>query len=167
MRQIVSFVVCMFAVSPVFAQFPEVKPVQQIALVKEKGKVVSTISYLPQTQKGVKKNAIAGHFTNPKRQPVKGVRAFIYMPDSSIGASGFSDEKGYYETNSVLPGKYDLKLVYPTSKAAIRITGVPIMQGYLTEISYWKADAPAADTVIEYKDIAPKVPEKEKDKKKK
>jgi hypothetical protein len=162
MRQLMAFAVCMLACSPVFAQFPEVKPVPKLAFVKEKGKVTDVISYLPQKKSGFKKSAIGGKFTDARKQPIKGVRTFIYKPDSSIAGSGFTDVTGSYETNSVAPGKYNYKVVYPSSHTAAVITGVPVMAGYITEVSFLRSLPPATDTVIDYKEIAPKVEEKTK-----
>lgn len=162
MRQLLVLVVCMLAFTPVFAQFPEVKPVPKLAFVKEKGKVTNVISYLPQKKAGLKKSAIGGKVTDLHKQPIKGIRTFLYRQDSSIAGSGFTDVTGNYETNNVAPGKYDLKIVYPHTVGSTIVTGVPVMAGYITEVSVLKNEPPATDTVIEYKAIEPKVEEKKK-----
>ncbi|MES2701205.1 MAG: carboxypeptidase-like regulatory domain-containing protein [Bacteroidota bacterium] len=161
MKQIIAIIACMLAFSPAFAQFPEVKVEPKLALVKEKGKVVNVISYLPQ-KKHMRKSAIGGRFTTVRKQPVKGIKTFIYMPDSSIISSGYTTATGDYETGNVAPGNYSLKITYPNTKAETWVTGVPVLAGYITEVSFMKSEIPTADTAIEYKDIAPRVPEKKK-----
>jgi hypothetical protein len=163
MRKYIAFAVCILTFNTVFAQFPEVPPPVHVTVIMEKGKPAGAINYIPQKPKnGFKKNAIGGTFTDMRKQPIKGVRAFIYLPDSSIGASGFTDAKGYYETNSIAPGTYDLRIVYPNSKKTTKIMSIPVLQGYITDISFRKTEAPAEDTVIEFRDIAPKIEDKKK-----
>jgi hypothetical protein len=99
------------------------------------------------------KSAVGGMMTDARRHPIPGVQAFIYQVDSSIIASGFTDSTGAYETNSVLPGKYDVKIVYPSAKA-ILIKGVVIKAG-VTQISF-RAEPPAADTSFPYTVLVPK-----------
>jgi Carboxypeptidase regulatory-like domain len=105
------------------------------------------------------KCAISGTIKNERNQPISDVQLFIYQADSSIVASGYTNAAGAYETNSVLKGKYDVKVVYPSSKTLL-ITGVMMKPG-LTEISL-KAAAPEADTTMPYTDIMPKPAEKGK-----
>jgi len=107
-------------------------------------------------------SAIGGTIRNARFQPLNGVQAFIYAPDSSIIASGYTDVKGNYETNGVVPGKYDLKILYPSNKAVI-IKGVPV-KGGVTQVNL-NANPPDSDTIMQYADIAPK-PEKKTEKKK-
>jgi len=114
------------------------------------------ISVIPQKPGVYHKNAIGGYFTDMRKRPIRGVQTFIYMPDSTIGASGFTDSTGYYETNNILPGMYDLKIVYPNSSASLRITGVPIIKETITEVSFFKGMPPTADTTFPYSVIEPK-----------
>jgi len=105
------------------------------------------------------KTAIGGMITDKYKRPYAGVQAFIYQKDSSIIASGFTDLTGYYETNSVLPGKYDLKIVYPNNKA-ILVKAVAIKQGVTLVNFNW--GIPAGDTTVQYTDLLPKPAEKKK-----
>ncbi len=125
------------------------------------------ISVIPQKPHGVHKSAIGGYFTDVHKHPIRGVQAFIYLPDSTIGASGFTDSSGYYETNNILPGMYTLKIVYPYPTTAVTITGVPIVRETITEISFFKAERPTTDTIFSYLSIEPKPIVKETPKKKK
>ena len=85
------------------------------------------------------------------------MQAFVYLPDSSIGASGFTDEAGYYETNNILPGLYTLKIMNPNWRTSMTITGVPIVRETITEVSFFKLwDAPYNDTIFAYSAIEPK-----------
>ena len=113
------------------------------------------ISVIPQKAGVYHKSAIGGYFTDVHKHPIRGVQAFIYMPDSTIGASGFTDSAGYYETNNILPGMYTLKIVYPSPVTAVTITGVPIVRETITEISFFKAEPPTADTIFSYRAIEP------------
>lgn len=103
-------------------------------------------------------NAIGGYIRDNRSRPIKGAKAFIYMADSSIAASGYTDSSGFYQTNSVAPGKYNVKLIYPNYKT-IYVTGVVIKKG-ITPVNF-KADMPAADTTVAFADILPK-PESKK-----
>lgn len=109
----------------------------------------------------LRKNAVGGYIRDARNRPYEGVQAFIYAKDSAntILASGYSDATGYYETNSVMPGKYDIKIVYPSNKA-IMIPDVPMKRG-ITDISV-KAEMPTADTTIQYIVFQPKPQEKAK-----
>ncbi len=108
------------------------------------------------------KSAVGGLITDARRRPIIGAEAFIYQADSTIIASGYTDSMGNYETNSVLPGKYDVKIVYPSAKA-ILVKAVVIKSG-VTQISF-KADPPAADTTYLYTDLVPKAAPAKKTKK--
>ncbi len=102
----------------------------------------------------------AGFITDDRNKPITGVQAFIYQVDSSIIASGYTGEDGFFETNGVLPGKYNVKLVYPSSKSTM-ISDVTMKRG--TTVLNIKGSAPAADTTVSYAEIAPKpVPKKSK-----
>jgi hypothetical protein len=162
MKYFIAIAMCTLAYGPVSAQFAKPTPPPKLAVVMEKGKKTGVISSLPQKKSpaGYKKNAVGGYFTDARRKPIKGVRAFIYQPDSSIGASGFTDEAGYYEANSIAPGRYEVRVVYPGTKATVRITNVPIIKDHITEVSLMKMDIPTTDTNIYYSEIEPKVEEK-------
>lgn len=99
------------------------------------------------------RSVAAGFITDDRNKPITGVQAFIYQVDSSIIASGYTGDDGFFETNGVLPGKYAVKLVYPSSKATM-ITDVIMKRG--TTVLNIKGSAPAADTSISYAEIAPK-----------
>ena len=124
------------------------------------------ISVIPQKAGVYHKSGVGGYFTDARKHPIKGMQAFLYLPDSTIGASGFTDEAGYYETNNILPGMYTMKLVNPNWRTSITITGVPIVRETITEISFFKlGDAPYNDTVFAYSAIEPKPVVVEKKKK--
>jgi len=108
-----------------------------------------------------KRCAASGTIRDAKNFPLKNVKIFIYAADSSISASGYTDEKGHYETNSVAPGTYDVKIAYPSQKAMM-ITGVIMKPGF-TALNL-KANVPEADGSMPYSDIAPKPAEKKKKK---
>lgn len=109
----------------------------------------------------LRKNAVGGIIRNSRYRPIEGIKIFIYTTDSSnsIVASGFSDATGYYETNSVLPGTYMVKFVYPPN-IALTIPGVTMKRG-ITDITL-KADPPTADTTIEFSVFHPEMVNKEK-----
>jgi hypothetical protein len=152
MKQLIAFGICLLLAGSSYAQAPK----------KGAKQVMPLITVLPQKNKAFHKSAIGGYFTDMRKQPVKGVKAYIYGPDSTIIASGFSDAMGYYETNSVKPGMYDLRIIYPGSKFSRTISGVPVMAAKITNISALKEVPPTTDTVIAYADIAPKPVEKPK-----
>ncbi len=106
--------------------------------------------------------ALTGYFTDARNRPIAGVKTFIYQKDSSIIASGYSDSTGHYETNSVLKGAYDVKLVYPTTKA-ILVTAMPLKPGF-NQLSL-KAYPPEMDTTMPGTYFVPKPVEKKKVKK--
>jgi len=107
------------------------------------------------------KSAIAGVIKDLRRDPVPKIQAYIYKNDS-IKASGYSNAEGYYETNSVLPGVYSLRLVYPQSGRRITVTGVPVKMLKLTVVNYTGAE-PVGDSTIGYNELMPgAVPPKKK-----
>ena len=152
MKQLTALATCLLIAGALHAQ----------TTTKVTRQVMPPITTLPQRNKAIKKSAIGGFLTDTRRRPIKNVKAYIYNADSTIAASGYSDSLGYYETNTVKPGLYDLKITYPTARYATMITGVPVLVGKITNISFLKADAPVADTAIAYTDIAPLPPEKHK-----
>jgi hypothetical protein len=113
----------------------------------------------PKRTSNANRTVISGTILDARNHPIEGVQTFVYPPDSSIIASAYTDATGYYETNSVLPGTYSLKIVYPSNKA-IMVTGVVIKRG-MTRVNI-KANPPDADTVITYKDLMLKPVEKSK-----
>ena len=141
MKRIITLAVCILICGTVSAQKKKV--------------VTPNISVIPQKPGVYHKSAIGGYFTDMRKHPIKGLQAFIYLPDSTIGASGFTDSTGYYETNNITAGIYDLKIVYPKTGVAMRITGVPVVRETITEISFFKNEAPSADTMISYSAIEP------------
>ncbi len=152
MKQFLTLTVCILIFGAATAQ-------------KKKESSHPNISIIPQKPGVYHKNAIGGYFTDMRKHPIRGVQTFIYMSDSTIGASGFTDSTGYYETNNILPGTYDLKIVYPNTSASMRITGVPIIKETITEISFFKGAPPAGDTTFSYSAIEPKPIEMPKKKK--
>jgi hypothetical protein len=114
----------------------------------------------------MRKNAVGGFVRDARFHPLEGIEAFIYRTDSSgaIAASGYSDATGHYETNSVMPGKYNVRIFYPETNKAITVTDV-IMKRGITEINL-RNDAPVADTSINFLFFQPKPAEKLKVKKK-
>lgn len=110
----------------------------------------------------LRKNAVSGFVRDARNRPVEGVQAYIYAKDSAatILASGYTDATGYYETNSVAAGKYDIKILYPSTNKAILVNDV-IMKRGLTDISL-KNDIPVADTGINFLFFQPKAATKGK-----
>ena len=97
---------------------------------------------------------ISGTIKDTRKQPVKGVEAFVYKADSSIVASGITDMTGHFETNGVMPGDYFVKLVYPNNKNVMLVTGITIKKPGNTEVNF-KGEAPAADTAVTYVQLMP------------
>ncbi len=96
---------------------------------------------------------VTGIITNMYKEPIKGIKAFLYGADSTIIGSGYTDATGHYETNSVPAGVYMMKLEYPSAKHAL-ITGIALKKVQLT--MNLKMDSPPEDTLIHYSEIAPK-----------
>lgn len=114
----------------------------------------------------IKKICVFGNIKTLKNKSIKGVQAFVYKPDTSIVASGFTDTSGKFETNGVVAGPYAVKVVYPNKKI-VWVTGVDI-KDKCVELNL-KMDAPAEDSTLEYKTLMPPPPAKKdaKDAKKK
>lgn len=102
----------------------------------------------------VRKTAIGGTINDKKGHPVPKVQAYIYKGDSATNSSGYTDANGNFETNNVMPGTYDLRLVYPSAKRIV-INGVPVKMHRVTYINLATTE-PTADSAISYSDIAPK-----------
>ena len=143
MKRLIVLTTCIFTFSTSFAQ--RSAKAQNDAAKAQRNLVASG------------KCALTGHFSDARFHPFKGVEAFIYAKDSSIAASGYTDSTGYYETNSVPKGSYDVKLVFP-SKKTILITGYPLKPGF-NELSL-QANAPEADTTMAAAALMPKPVEK-------
>lgn len=139
MRSIIVLFVAMLVSGPLFAQQSAQKP-----LTPEQKRAADA-----------RKNAISGFIRDSRNRPMEGIQAFIYAKDSAatILASGYTDATGYYETNSVMPGKYNIKIVYPSTNKAILVPDVVMKRGLLN-ISL-KNDMPTADTSIEYRIFQP------------
>jgi hypothetical protein len=110
------------------------------------------------------KAAVAGVIQDTHNRPYQGAQAFVYGADSSIVASGYTDATGYYETNAMAPGTFDLKIVFPNEKIVF-VKGITAKKG-ITPISL-KSDMPKEDANISYSDIVPKAAEKAHHNKKK
>ncbi len=100
-----------------------------------------------------RKSAIGGTIKDARGRPVPKVQAYIYRNDT-IAASGFSNAEGNYETNSVLPGVYSLRIVYPSAKR-VTVTGVPVKMLKITAVNL-TGDEPTADSTIAYTELVPK-----------
>lgn len=99
------------------------------------------------------KIALGGTLKNMRKQAIVGAQAFVYAPNGSIVASGYTDEMGYFETNALAPGKYDLKVVYPSEKMA-KFVGVEVGKKGITKVTI-NMNEPTADTIMTYATIAP------------
>jgi len=107
------------------------------------------------------KSGIGGTIITNRKQPVAGIKAFVYAKDSIV-SSGYCDEKGCFETGFTIPGTYDVKLVYPSDKVVL-VTGVPVKKKAITPL-YLKMALPEADTTIAYNPtafVAPPPPPKD------
>ena len=102
----------------------------------------------------VRKNAIAGNISDGRHRPMPKVKAFIYYNDSATNSSGYTDAMGNFETNNVMPGTYNLRLVYPAGKRLI-VNGVPVKKLTVTHIDI-ATNEPTNDSAVAYTDIAPK-----------
>jgi carboxypeptidase family protein len=147
MKRLITFAICLMAASIAFAQ--------------------NTTNSQSAAAKKVSpyKTGLSGFVRTTRNLPIADVQAFLYKQDSSntIISSGFTDAQGYYETNFTAPGKYNLKLVYPSAKS-VTISGVVIAKKGLTNISV-HMNEPAADTSLPITDFMPKPVEKKKVKK--
>ena len=165
MKQLTALAICLFATGIIYAQNTAApkKTAAQPKPATTTGSASPTAAVAGKNGK-LKNNgpAIGGIIMDGHRHPIADVHAFIYGKDSSIIASGYTDEKGHYETNAVLPGIYQVKMVYPSAKE-IRISGVVIKKG-ITPISI-TAFEPSADTTLPFTYFVP-VTEQSKNSKK-
>jgi hypothetical protein len=97
---------------------------------------------------------VVGYIRDAHNRPIKGVKAFVYRPDSSIVASGASDSSGHFLTNSVVAGSYYMKIVYPSNKVFV-VTGLTTKGTGPVELNL-KADLPEADSSFTYDALMPK-----------
>lgn len=104
------------------------------------------------------KTVIYGTLKDARNRPIKGIKAFVYKPDSSIVASGSTDASGNFETNGVMPGNYFVKLVYPTDKTVL-IYGLELKRSM--QLNY-SANPPSEDTLIAIETIIPRIAGKKK-----
>lgn len=104
----------------------------------------------------VRKTAIGGTILTARREPVAKIQAYIYSNDT-IKASGFSDASGKFETSSVMPGVYTLRLVYPRSGRRITVSGVPVKALKVTTVNYTGIE-PTADSTFTYNELMPAAP---------
>ncbi len=102
----------------------------------------------------VRKNAIGGTIMDARHKPVPKVQAFVYFGDSAVNASGYTDASGYFETNSVMPGTYDLRIVYPNANRLI-INGVTVKGLKVSRVSI-ATDMPTTDSTVSYLDVIEK-----------
>jgi hypothetical protein len=105
-------------------------------------------------KKKVRKNAIGGTILDARRLAIPKVQAFIYLGETATNSSGFTDADGYFETNQVMDGTYDLRLVYPSAKRIV-VTGIPVKGRRITEVNLI-TNMPTADSTIAWSDIAPR-----------
>jgi hypothetical protein len=141
MKQILLLAACLLTIHTAFAQ----------AAPPHKGGKTAN--------KAHKNNAIGGYIKDARNRPIPDVEAFVYKSDSTIAASGYTDSSGHYETTALLPGKYDMKIIYPSEKTVL-VTGVIVKKG-VTNISLTMPDPPA-DSLILYVELLPKPAEKKK-----
>lgn len=120
---------------------------------------VSATSYAQNaTPSKVRKTAVAGTITDATGNPMPKVQAYIYKGDSATNSSGYTDARGKFETNNVMPGVYDLRLVFPNSKRVI-VNGVPVK---MRQITYFKlsANEPVEDSTVSFNDLVPATPKR-------
>jgi hypothetical protein len=96
--------------------------------------------------------AVGGFILDERKHPINDARAYIYSADSSIIASGYTDATGHYQTNPVAPGKYMVKIVYPSAKCIV-VSDVIIKNG-VAPLSVSIAE-PTSDTSLPYTYFVP------------
>ena len=98
------------------------------------------------------KTLVCGTVADGHNLPVAGVKAFVYAKDSTIAASGYTDDKGKYFTNTLAPGAYFLKFIYPSGTAVI-VNGFNV-KGKGNSVYNLKMNPPAENTAIDATDAA-------------
>lgn len=154
MKRIAS--IALFAFAAYTSEAQNLKPAPTMS-----GATASAASSAPAARTApvkVRKTCIGGTVLNEYREPVAKIQAYIYKGDD-IMASGFSDSRGYYETNNVLPGVYTLRLVYPKSGRRITIPDVPVKMRQVTMVNY-RGIEPVGDSTIAYAELMPPPPPK-------
>ncbi len=111
-------------------------------------------------QTKIRRTAIGGTIKDARRNPVPKVQAFVYKNDTLL-ASGFTGADGNFETNSVMPGVYTLRLVYPSTGRRFVVNGVPVKALKVTPVNYTGVE-PTADTAMSYIELMPPPPKKAK-----
>ncbi len=99
------------------------------------------------------KTAIAGTIKNARKIPMQSIKVFVYKGETDIVSSGYTNEKGYYETSSFQPGEYTVKVIYPSFRRLV-ITRVPVSYHKVTPL-YLTLNEPLEDSTFIYSDIAP------------
>jgi protocatechuate 3,4-dioxygenase beta subunit len=145
MKQLIALSICVFAFGNSFGQQPAAP--QKTATAPQRGASKAN------------RTVVTGTITDSRYRPIAGAQVFVYPPDSSIVASAYTDASGVYETNSVMPGTYRVKVLYPSNKA-VNVNSVVIKRGAV-QLNI-KAEPPANDTIMTYADFIPKPAEKKK-----
>lgn len=101
----------------------------------------------------VRKTAVGGLITDLRYNPLPKVQVYIYKGDSATNASGYTNAQGNFETNNIMPGVYDLRIVYPSSRRII-VSGVPVKMHKVTTFKL-VANDPTADSTIAFTDLVP------------
>lgn len=162
MKQLTAFGICLCLFGSAYAQQTTTVKKTTTTTQKTANGTQKTTTTTTRTVSKANRNVISGSIHDIRNHPMAGLQTFVYAPDSSIIASGYTDAMGMYETNSVMPGTYKVKIVYPSNKAVI-ITDVTLKRGSI--MLNLKADPPSADTVITYGVLVPKPAEKPRGKK--
>ena len=158
MKKIIAIAIVSFLSGNVLAQ-QNLKPAPTMpgaAAKAAKPAAAKPAAARPAAAAKVRKTAIGGTILTARREAVAKIQAYIYSNDT-IKASGFSDASGNYETSSVLPGVYTLRLVYPRSGRRITVSGVPVKALKVTTVNYTGIE-PVADSTFTYNELMPAAP---------
>lgn len=153
MKKIIAIAIGSFLAGNVLAQ-QNLKPAP--TMPGAAAKAAKPAAARPAAAAKVRKTAIGGTILTARREAVAKIQAYIYSNDT-IKASGFSDASGNYETSSVLPGVYTLRLVYPRSGRRITVSGVPVKALKVTTVNYTGIE-PVADSTFTYNELMPAAP---------
>jgi len=165
MKRLTAVAICMLATGCLLAQTSAKQKPQTTTVVTKTTTTTTTTAAGTKGHGGhttrVSKDgpSVGGYLLDAHKHGIEDAHAFIYAPDSSIQASGYSDATGRYQTNAVLPGTYNVKVVYPNAKV-VMVSGVVIKKA-VTPLSI-SMDPPAADTTVPYSTFAPPPPDKKK-----